>query len=58
MWKSKQTRPILDHIHFVYIFLLYLFRVTFYQIKVMVNYLQQPDLDWGTSSVIGWSLIV
>lgn len=55
--KQMEAKSLLFHIHFEFIFCLYLFCDTFSEIKIVSDYLQKPDSDLGSSCLLVESLI-
>lgn len=55
--KSMEAKSILGHINFEFIFCLHLFCDIFHEIKIVSDYLQQPDSDLGDSCIMVESLI-
>ncbi|XP_050532818.1 zinc finger MYM-type protein 1-like [Daktulosphaira vitifoliae] len=55
--KEMEAKSLLFHINFEFIFCLYLFCDTFSEIKIVLDYLQKPDSDLGSSCLLVESLI-
>lgn len=55
--KEMEAKSLLFHISFEFTFYFYLFCDTFSEIKIVSGYLQKPDSDLGSSSLLVESLI-